>query len=248
MENKESKNPIKQPIWDAIDRTLYEDTINKYLRNYCSGNRTTDENLLYLRQILQKATSTAVPTKTLKLKGPKWKASPTVLQLLKICKAKYQFWVENGKQNDKYKVENIMTKRNLRQQMRKEQFIERNKFYNDLMDNPGTVVFHRLINRNRLNRHNDTACITEQITNHYTTEDQTNCFARYYEDLAVPKDKGYDTASLELRNVSHTLMKDICEEEVKIHTQVITSEMIQKAVESLNTGKAADEHGLKAEH
>jgi hypothetical protein len=74
---------------------------NKYLRNYCSGNRTTDENLLYLRQILQKATSTAVPTKTLKLKGPKWKASPTVLQLLKICKAKYQIWVENGKQNDK---------------------------------------------------------------------------------------------------------------------------------------------------
>ena len=141
-----------------------------------------------------------------------------------------------------------MTKRNLRQQMRKEQFIERDKFYNDLMDNPGTVVIHRLINRNRLNRHNDTACITEQTTNHYTTEDQTNCFARYYEDLAVPKDKGYDTASLELRNVSHTLMKDICEEEVKIHTQVITSEMIQKAVESLNTGKAADEHGLKAEH
>jgi tRNA(Met) C34 N-acetyltransferase TmcA len=119
MENKESKNPIKQPIWDAIDRTLYEDTINKYLRNYCPGNRTTYENLLYVRQILQKAISTAVPTKTLKLKGPKWKASPTVLQLLKICKAKYQFWVENGKQNDKYKVENIMAKRNLRKQMRK---------------------------------------------------------------------------------------------------------------------------------
>ena len=245
---KSNQTCIKQPVWDAIDRTLYEDTINKYLRNYCPGNRTTYENLLYVRQILQKATSTAVLTKTLKLKGPKWKASPTVLQLLKICKAKYRIWVENGKQNDKYKVENIMTKRNLRKQMRKEQFIERNKFYNDLMDNPGTVVFHRLINRNRLNRNNDTACITEQTTNHYTTEDQTNCFARYYEDLAVPKDKGYDTATLELRNVSHTLMEDIFEEEAKTHTQVITSEMIQKAVESLNTGKAADEHGLKAEH
>jgi hypothetical protein len=43
-------------------------------------------------------------------------------------------------------------------------------------------------------------------------------------------------------------MEDICDEEPKTHTQVITSEMIQKAVESLNTGKAADEHGLKAEH
>jgi hypothetical protein len=93
-----------------------------------------------------------------------------------------------------------------------------------------------------------TACNTEQTTNHYTTEDQTKCFARYYEDLAVPKDKGYDTASLELRNLHHTLMEDICDEEPKTHTQVITSEMIQKAVESLNTGKAADEHGLKAEH
>ena len=55
-----------------------------------------------LQQLFQK--------KPLKLKGPKWKASPTVLQLLKICKAKYQLWVENGKQNDKYKVENIMAK------------------------------------------------------------------------------------------------------------------------------------------
>jgi hypothetical protein len=63
-----------------------------------------------------------------------------------------------------------MAKRNLRKQMRKEQFIDRNKFYNDVMDNPGTVVFHKLINRNR---HSDTACITEQSTNHYTTEDQT---------------------------------------------------------------------------
>jgi hypothetical protein len=116
------------------------------------------------------------------------------------------------------------------------------------MHNPGTVVFHKLINRNRPNRHSDTACITEQTTNHYTTEDQTKCFARYYGDLTVPKDKGYDTASLEHRNVRHTLMEDICEEEAKTYTQVITSEMIQKAVESLNTGKAADEHGLKAEH
>jgi hypothetical protein len=78
--------------------------------------------------------------------------------------------------------------------MRKEQFLERNKFHNDVMDTPGTVVFHKLINRNRPNRHSDTACITEQITNHYTTEDQNKCFARYYEDLAVPKDKGYDTS------------------------------------------------------
>ena len=141
-----------------------------------------------------------------------------------------------------------MAKRNLRKQMRKEQFTDRNKFYNDVMDNPGTVVFHKLINRNRPNRHSDTACITEQSTNHYTTEDQTKCFARYYEDLAVPKDKGYDTALLELHNVRHTLIEDICEEEAKTHTQVISAEMIQKAVESLNTGKAADEHGLKSEH
>ena len=48
--------------------------------------------------------------------------------------------------------------------------------------------------------------------------------------------------------IRHTLMEDICEEEAKTHTQVITCGMIQKAVESLKTGKAADEHGLKAEN
>jgi hypothetical protein len=45
---------------------------------------------------LKRATTAAVPSKVIKLKGHKFKASPTVLHLLKICKEKYQIFVDTG--------------------------------------------------------------------------------------------------------------------------------------------------------
>ena len=38
----------------------------------------------------------------------------------------------------------------------------------------------------------------------------------YYEDLSVPKDNGYDSAYLELCNVRHELIKQVCEESSEV--------------------------------
>jgi hypothetical protein len=39
----------------------------------------------------------AIPTKSINMKGPRWKASPQVLEQLRKCKSIYAQWVNIGK-------------------------------------------------------------------------------------------------------------------------------------------------------
>ena len=50
----------------------------------------------------------------------------------------------------------------------------------------------------------------------YSTDDQRNVFAKYYEELSVPKDHGYDSAFLELCNVRHELINKLYENNYEI--------------------------------
>ena len=74
-----------------------------------------------------------------------------------------------------------------------------------------------------------------------------NVFADYYEDLAIPKDKGYDEAYLELCSAHHKIIKQICKENLDQPEPISTKE-VQDAIGSLNNKKAVDEFGLSAEH
>jgi hypothetical protein len=49
-----------------------------------------------LMQILSAAENISVPRKLLRKKGPKWKASPEVLVLLRNCKDRYKEWQNIG--------------------------------------------------------------------------------------------------------------------------------------------------------
>ncbi|CAC5384081.1 unnamed protein product [Mytilus coruscus] len=75
------------------------------------------------------------------------------------------------------------------------------------MDNPSNEMFHRLIRRNRGNRNKDSMCIMENGELQYSPVDQTQSFSKYFEDLALPKDKGYDPEFLDLY-CFNTIMKD----------------------------------------
>jgi hypothetical protein len=54
----------------------------------------------FLNKILSAAENISVPRKLLRMKGPKWKASPEVLVLLKNCKDTYKEWQNIGKPTD----------------------------------------------------------------------------------------------------------------------------------------------------
>jgi hypothetical protein len=116
------------------------------------------------------------------------------------------------------------------------------------MDNPSNDMFHTLIRRNSRNK--EAACIIENGEHHYNAIDQTNSFARFFEDLAIPKDKGYDYEFLELCNIRHNIIQQMCEYEDAQETNILEfcNQNIQDAIKMLHSGKAADELGLTAEH
>jgi hypothetical protein len=65
------------------------------------------------------------------------------------------------------------------------------------------------------------ACIIENGEHHYNAIDQTNSFARFFEDLVIPKDKGNESEFLELCNIRHNVMQQMCEYEDAQETNIL---------------------------
>ncbi|CAG2253849.1 unnamed protein product [Mytilus edulis] len=232
--------------WKDIDNETYHNHISNELSQHNIENHSIEESMNFLCNCLKKAATAAVPSKIIKLKGPHFKASPTTLMLLKTSKEKYQLWKSHGKKNDHLKTDKILAQRNLRKQLRKEQYMDRTQFYNELMDNPSNDMFHKLIRRNRGSKNKDAICIIENGEHHYSAKDQTNSFSRYFEDLAVPKDNGYDPEFLDLCNIRHNIFDELCKQ--NSDEPQFSSQNICDAIKQLHSGKATDELGLAAEH
>ena len=141
----------------------------------------------------------------------------------------------------------FIAKRALGKQMRQEKFNDRKHFYNELMLNPNTDKFYQLIRKNRVSTGQKTSSIVVDGKEMFSPERQRKAFADYNEDLSVPKDNGYDSAYLELCNVRHDLIKQICEESSEL-PDPITLEEEEEGISKLNTKKSPDESGLASEH
>ena len=112
------------------------------------------------------------------------------------------------------------------------------------------IVCHAYSNSNSNSRNKEAACIIENGEHHYNAIDQTNSFARFFEDLVIPKDKGYESEFLELCNIRHNVMQQMCEYEDAQETNILEfcNQNIQDAIQMLHSGKPANELGLTAEH
>ena len=167
--------------------------LSKACLNELLNKRMVSLKLEELAKTFHKATEAVVPHKLKKLKDPSWRASPTVKNLLGICKQKYKHWTESNKSDRNLRKDNILAKRNLRKQLRKEgKFDDRKNFYEDLISNPTTEKFYQLIRRNRGSGGRQTTSLIVSRNEIYSPDDQRNVFAKYYEELSVPKDNGYD--------------------------------------------------------
>jgi hypothetical protein len=91
-----------------------------------------------------------------------------------------------------------------------------------------------------------TTCIKTDEQEYYIPEEQKHRFLKYFEDLSVPKDKGYDSEYLELCNIRHDLISKLYAEDTK-SLEPFQEEDIYKAIAQLNTGKAANEYGIVSE-
>lgn len=114
------------------------------------------------------------------------------------------------------------------------------------MSNPSSEKFYQLIRRNK--GHGGLTCsIMSNGTEIRSPEDQREVFAQYFEDLATPKDKNYNSAFLEMCSVKHELIERWANE-CSTYPDLITADEVYKAISQLNPKKAADELGLVAEH
>ena len=171
--------------------------------------------------------------KTISLKGRSWRASPEVKELLLECKQTYKDWLGSGKL-DIYikKNSNVVAKRALRKQLRKEKIMGRKSFYEDLMKNPTSEKFYHLIRRNKGARASSTCSSMYNGSEIRESEGQRKAFAQYYEDLSRPKDNGYDSAFLELCTVRHKLIERICNDSTSPFDPI--TDEVYKAMSHLN--------------
>ena len=161
--------------WEDINNEKYKKEIQQKVRKI-----KLEDDLDYqtetLMQILSAAENISVPRKLLRMKGPKWKASPEVLVLLKNCKDTYKEWPKIGKPTDhELSISLKIGKKKLRCKMRMEQAMDRQNIYQQIMDNPNTQLFYRLINRNRNGHQSSTNCLVINGDNIFCLDEQRKC-------------------------------------------------------------------------
>ena len=142
-------------------------------------------------------------------------------------------------------MENKLAKKCLRSQQRIEETVSRKSFYQTLMENPISEMFYRLIRKSKSRKESNTQCHVVDNLKYYETSEQRKCFAYYYEDLAIPKDNGYDVF-LKLCNVRCDEIQDKCSKSDE--SLSFCEADIEKAIDHLNNGKTMDEYGLSSVH
>ncbi|XP_053376405.1 uncharacterized protein LOC128547494 [Mercenaria mercenaria] len=244
-ERKQSK-PKKVYAWNKLDQDSFTEHILSNLNN--TERRDSDDIVKIITTCLKAAADQAVPSKTLKFKGPKRPASKETLSCMKAVKETYKKWEASGKPcYGQLFLENKLAKRALRSQQRTLEAVKRKSFYDPLMENPTNQKCYQFIKRSRSKTESGSACIQVKGVKYVDTDQQRQCFAQCFEDLAVPKDQNYDNVFLELCNVRVGETENRYPCDTKTDVQVTESE-VGIAIDQLNNGKALDEYGLSAEH
>ena len=221
LRTEKRKNVSYQKVtkfqWDKIDEDQYQYILEDMLQ---TANMDTD-SVNVLIQILNSASKQAVPNKLLKVKGPKFKLSPSVRQLEAKSKQIFSQWKNAGSPGPDHplSLQRKVAKYAVRKQIRREFASAREAFYSELMENPSSKHFYRLIRRNQSDVGKSSVSLKVDGEDVTDPAHQCRAFGAYFEDLAAPK--------------SHP---------------VISESEVLKAIKSLNSGKSADELGLTAEH
>jgi hypothetical protein len=85
----------------------------------------------------------------------------------------------------------------------------------------------------------------------FSKDEQRIAFAKYYEDLSIPKEELFDNSYVNLCNIRQSLLEKKLE---KVHyvtepfTEEEEEEEVQNSIDKLNTNKSSDEYGISADH
>ena len=247
---RENSRKAEKILWDSGNVVKYQQKLLENLQN-TPPSEDIDETISNITQVIKKCTKLAFPTKVMKFKGPKLKISPTTLSLVKESKQILRAWRNAGAPRGDHTLfkQKKKLKRLIRKQIRTERAIDKSRFYNKLMATPDTSFFYKLIKRNtgKGKSQVQTTIIDKNIEIENPVR-QTETFAEYYEQLAVPsEDPSFNDEFLDLCSFRCTLIEqlaDTCPDPV----EPFTCNEVEKAIKNLNNNKAADEYGITAEH
>ena len=224
---------VSKLIWEKIDLEKFQEVLSKELASINDSHyKDSDEKMLFMRDCLKTAAFKSVPSRAIKLQGPRFRASAKVKELLKKCKTTHIRWKENGSTGpgSHTYVLRKNAKKELRQQLRRENFNCKEHFYSELIENPDSKTFHRLIRMNQNSRSNST---TSFIVNGRSVMDaaQQRQYLKHYEDLAVPKsDINFDDYYLVQCELYLDLIHELNGREDFERTRPFTSTEIKKNV------------------
>lgn len=240
----------KRILWDKTNVHLYRQNLqnSKY-----PPIESPDQIKTYVDRLhgnLLVASNKAIPTKQIRLKGPKWKASPAVHQLRQKGKELHKQWIELGKPTSDHDIvnERRIIKRQIRSQQRQDLACERKQFYTNILEAEGSVNFYKLIRRGLSNTVSNPRGFRNEGQIILKLEEQCKGFSKFYEDLAVPKqleqfDDTYQNQTADNINMIRSIVNNEDEELIPISEEEVTV-----AISNLNNKKAADEFGISAEH
>ncbi|CAG2195738.1 unnamed protein product [Mytilus edulis] len=117
--------------WDRADLNKYQGKLKETLQENQSPNLTSTELVGNLIYCLKKAEKFAIPSRIIKLNGPKLKVSAETKILLNISKQKHRIWDIGGRKrglDDSFK-QLKEAKYNARKMIRKERSMERENFF-----------------------------------------------------------------------------------------------------------------------
>ena len=143
---KTKTRTVRKLNWEKLDRELYHRELEKLL-----GKSDSQNTLTLLINALKSAGDKAVPSRLIKMKGPKFKLSPTVKKLESECKQIFVQWKQAGSPSPEHplSIQRKVAKYEVRKQIRREFACARDSFYAELMDNPSDKLFYKLIRRNK---------------------------------------------------------------------------------------------------
>ncbi|MCG8033679.1 MAG: endonuclease/exonuclease/phosphatase family protein [Candidatus Thiodiazotropha taylori] len=254
IRNKSSKtiHPTKRLQWDKLDKDKFQKSLINSLNSVQLQSVSTEDRVDVLSELLHTAARRSVPSVANRLRGPKRRASPKVRELMKLCKSAHVRWKyrQDNSIADSLFLERKLAKKALRTQVRFEKSQEKDNMISELMSNPSSKLFHKIVRRNR----SDSSSTSTQYIKYdgkelYDPIEQVSAFKAFYEDLAMPKQEShFDQEYADEIAIKYEHIKLLCKESGSGTEVLFVASDIEKAISKLNTGKSADESGLHSEH
>jgi hypothetical protein len=257
LQEKSREEPrLGRPKWDREDINLFQDNLRGLLPVNLPTNNTSNLDIeLQIHDLtcaLGKAVEGAIPrTKILPYK--KNRLPPEIVAIYKQSKETYWKWKLEGKRlNDPLHIQLKSQKKLLRSAQRKTESDRRLQLYKEIIDASSwdTRLFYKLINRQRNAKQADTTtCLLVDNTVLKDEEEIVQGWASYFLKLSTPADDpAFDGHYQDHISAEVALLELLVQTPSTQENPHITQKEVEKAIAKLNSGKAADQDGISAEH